>query len=556
MQIISRRPFLSALVLGALHALLFVLAFPPFGLWGCSLAALIPLALLAWHTSSPWRSALGVAVATLPMWGFLQFWMSKVSAAGMPAFAVYLAVFSGLYILVAARLHRRWPRIPAALLIAISWTGLEFFRGEIAFDGYAWYLLAHPLIDAPLVPKAAATLGAYGIGLLLAALAGSVVTLLQRRFLPAAIGIFSVSVALAACVFLAPRSPLGQPARIGVVQTNIPQDNKMSWSIAQRAKDFAEFLSMTDEVAAQAPDIIVWPETMFPGSTLSPQAVAVERDSGLGYRDVDLPLTAFHDALVEKQAEKGIPMLVGSLGIEGFQIVTGERGSRVETSAEFNSAFLITGGNVTDARYDKMFLTPFGEVMPYISLWPWLERQLLAVGASGMSFNLSAGRSPVVFDIPTDGRTIRVATPICFEVTSSWVNRRLVFGDGRRRADLLISLTNDGWFNVSDAGRANHLLSARWRCVELATPMVRAANTGISAAIGAGGKLIAQSSDGRHSPAALPPRAAGVLTVDVPLGTSSATPFVVWGRWIGILAPWVVLGGLIASFRRPTPTVP
>jgi len=558
-QLISRRPFLTALLLGSLHALLFVLSFPPTALWGYTLAAAIPLALIVWHTSSPWRSALGVAIATIPLWTFEQFWMREVSAAGMPAFALYLSIFSGLYVLIAARIRRRWPRIPAPLLMGITWIGMEFFRGELAFDGYAWYLLAHPLIDAPLVPKAAATLGAYGIGMLVAALAGCVVSLADRRWLSAGAGLFVVSILLAGSTLLAPRTPLAAPARIGVVQTNIPQDNKMSWSFEQRKDDFAEFLAITRQAAEARPDIIVWPETMFPGTSLSPEVVHVQRESGYGYRSSDpevdgLPLTAFHDSLVDEQAELGIPMLVGSLGVEGFRIVRDDAGPRIETDKEFNSAFLVTEGKVADARYDKMFLTPFGEVMPYISLWPWLERQLLAIGADGMSFGLSAGTTPVVFDIATGDRTLRVATPICFEVTSSWVCRHLVFQDGRRRADILISLTNDGWFNTSDAGRANHLLSARWRCAELATPMVRAANTGISVAIAAGGKLIPQSADGRQTPAALPPRAAGVLTADVPLGTSAPTPFAVWGRWIGIFAPWVVLIGLISTFRKPRQT--
>lgn len=555
MQQITRRPFLSALVLGALHAILFGIAFPPFGLWGCSLAALIPLAHLAWHTPRPWRSACGVFLAAIPMWAYHHYWMGDVSAAGMPAFVLYLSFFSALYIPLAGRLHRRFPCIPAPLLIAVTWTGLEFFRGELAFDGYAWYLLAHPLIDAPLIPKATATLGAYGIGLLVAALAGCIVTLANRRPLPAAIGAFAVSLTLAACVFLAPTAPLAAPARISVVQSNIPQDNKMAWTIEQRTSDFADFLAMTDEAVAQQPDLIAWPETMFPGATLSPDAVRIQRESGLGFRGTDLTLTSFHDALVESQAEHAVPMLVGSVALDGYTLVTDGSGTHQDAKHEYNSAFLITGGKVADARYDKMFLTPFGEVMPYISLWPWLERQLLAVGASGMSFSLSAGHVPTVFEIDSGERRIRVATPICFEVTSSWVNRRLVFGEGKRRADLLLSLTNDGWFNISDAGRANHLLSARWRCAELATPMVRAANTGISVGIAAGGKLIAQSADGRHSPAALPPRVAGVLTIDVPLGTSAPTPFVRWGRWIGILSPWVVLVALLASIwtRRPPP---
>ncbi len=171
----------------------------------------------------------------------------------------------------------------------------------------------------------------------------------------------------------------------------------------------------------------------------------------------------------------------------------------------YNSVFEIDQGTIQHTRYDKGRLTPFGEFFPYIRHWPWLQSVMLAAGAHGMSFNLAEGTSREVFQIPVAGdagqpnASARVVTPICFEVTHSGFMRGLAYEGGKRRVDAIISPTNDGWFGISNEGREHHLLMARWRCVELHTPMVRAANTGVSAFIDASGRLLARGVEGdRH----------------------------------------------------------
>lgn len=380
---------------------------------------------------------------------------------------------------------------------------------------------------------------------------------------------------------------------IAVVQTNVPQDNRAAWRFEQRRADFEQFKALTRDAAGvseidgramsaptqaaigalltgkgaapplpaggapptlshegerenkkeednRGPDLIVWPETMFPGLALNDEAVTIERAEKLLFPG-DVPSTVFVDELLALQRDVGAPMLVGAVAMEGLRI---ERTALSDGSAslmpvaerEYNSAFVIDGGRVQPDRYDKVKLTPFGEYMPYISWSDWLEDKLLALGAGGMRFNLSAGRDYRALEAPhrsaptpplpvaetattlsqrtlTQGSLsqrervgrgetkegeagasapLRVATPICFEATMPGVCRRLVFEggwDARRRADVLINMTNDGWFADSPGGRENHLLAARWRCVELGTPMVRAANTGVSCVIDASGRV-------------------------------------------------------------------
>jgi apolipoprotein N-acyltransferase len=153
---------------------------------------------------------------------------------------------------------------------------------------------------------------------------------------------------------------------------------------------------------------------------------------------------------------------------------------------------------------------------------------------------------------------VRVVAPICFEVTYSDLTRSMVFGPSGRRADVMVCVTNDGWFGTWDAGRELHLTVARWRSVELGTPMVRAANTGVSSVIGPRGELVARgvrvvggARDGTVDEYGH--EVAGVLVADVPLG-SGVTLFARIGNLVG-WTMFVLMGGLVglACVRRPRP---
>jgi apolipoprotein N-acyltransferase len=160
--------------------------------------------------------------------------------------------------------------------------------------------------------------------------------------------------------------------------------------------------------------------------------------------------------------------------------------------------------------------------MPLISRWDWLEERLLAIGAPGMAFDLHAGERPVRFEIPFRGesgetRVARVATPICFEDSVPKVCRRLAFDRAGRRADLLVNLSNDGWLLDSQMAREHHVLHARGTALALRTPMLRAANTGLSVAIAADGRLTHRIGEG---PAGEGERS-GTLAVRPSLGTGT-----------------------------------
>jgi len=108
-----------------------------------------------------------------------------------------------------------------------------------------------------------------------------------------------------------------------------------------------------------------------------------------------------------------------------------------------------------------------------------------------------------------------IATPICFEATKPALCRWLVRQAGSA-PHILINLTNDGWFGAFDAARWQHMQISRWRAVELDTPVVRAANTGVSAAIDARGRVLKAGVDGMDRRTQVD----GVLTTDILLDGS------------------------------------
>ncbi len=538
-------------------------------------------------------AGLGAGVGAAPMWAYHHQWIGDVAAAGFPLLVAYLSLWSALFVWVGvgAAWALRGVRVGFArsaaigLVLALVWAGLEWWRGEVVLTGYAWFFVGHPLIEfaggrglAGVAGAPGVTLMVAGVGVGLALVAAGVARRAERRGrLVVGLGMVVVTSAVfAAGVGLERGYTRGEGSggvRVGVVQTNVPQLSKSDWTVSSRIDDFVDFARMTERAgfAEGGPaDVVVWPETMFPGNGLDPEVTATQREAGYTLQELDedgavrtrVRVATFADELLGFQRELGVPMLIGAIGFEGYELGEGEGGGvRVGYEALFNSVFLVRGGEVDEGRYDKMRLTPFGEEMPYVQRWRWLVDRLATLGARRMSFDLSRGREAVVFEIETEeGGGVGVATPICFELTSFGVCRRLVFDEsGGRRAGLMVHVTNDGWFGGFGAGKEHHLMQARWRAAELRTPVVRAANTGVSAHIDALGRVVERGVDetfsGWRSGADVAAfggedrvgdDVAGVLRVRVDPGFGEPASLF-FGPAIGVVSGVVALGGVVCG---------
>ncbi len=532
--------------LAVTHALLFMAAYPSINLWPLSFLAIAPLWWLAVHAGTTRRALLVVFIVQLVLWLWMNRWILPVTAAGYPLLSMYMAGYAVLFVWLVRRIshHRRLSRWPATCVLPILWVGVECLRGELIFRGYPWYLLAHPLIEWPVLVQSADLLGTYWLSFLSAMVSGAIVDMVRMRspqtVRRAAVAAVVLTLVLHAANIAYGLWRLGQPTlrpgpSILVIQTNLPQDNKIGWARDRQFGDFGDFVSLTRQAHADAvaagttPDLVVWPETMVPGFGLEPQTTAYLRQHGYEPGDI------YTAALAQLAADLRTPLLVGSPSYLGLRAVD----EKWNWDRHYNSAYLVHR-DPPYQRYDKHFLTPFGETMPYISAWPWLEQRLLALGAEGMRFDLDSNPQIKLLRLDWNDQTLRLATPICFEDTVAWLCRKMVYTNGAKTAEVLVNLSNDGWFGVSASGRRQHVQIARFRCVENRVPMVRAANTGLSVAIDSRGKLIGQIGEGRYGAA----QTQGTLLAELPLDFRST----LYGRlgdvwaWLCLLGT-VVLGG-------------
>lgn len=523
------------------YALLMLAA--TWGLWWCALPAIAPLAWCAWRPGArPVRDGLLVAAGTLPYWALTQSWVREISEFGYPPMVLALALLGGMFVALLAFVRRWIPGVACGLAAPALWTGIECARGEWIVGGYAWGFVAHPLIDSPGAALMASKGGVYLVSAFVAMLVGMGFDTARTWRVSGRVPVLALAaMALMTAVFLVPdlrRTPAGRSVRVAAVQTNIPQSLKMDWGIAEEVRDMRRFEELTRAAAATGAEFIAWPETMMPGITLEPDAIERMDRAGLGFNDETsgafVEAAWFAERLARLSAEVRVPLLVGEEAREGFRIVEARGGLRMPYDRRYNSVYMLVDGALSATRYDKVRLTPFGEVMPFVHRWPALQQRVLDFGARGMVFDLRAGRDLTVFDVPAASGAVRVVTPICFEVTDAALCRRMVFAGGQRRADLIVNVTNDGWFGDNDAGKAQHLLLARWRSAELGTPMVRAANTGISALIDARGRVVAQGVDGERRRTNVD----GVLAGELLLGEGAT----LYAR-VGDVAGWVAFAG-------------
>jgi apolipoprotein N-acyltransferase len=499
-----------AFIAGLSHALLMALAFPPINWWYASFLAPIPLLIAATGARSPRRRlwTLALMLGILPFYVYQKAWLMDVTPAGTPPLMLLLSFWPAMFVRVFSRASRSLPTWSFAMVAATLWTAIEFFRGEIFFKGYAWFYLAHPLIESPRLASIGTIGGVYLATFAMLLIVSSLVATLKAHAPRTHGSVFIAAGALWAALgsINASSQPQGAGsdpsrfARLALVQTNLAQSNKISPTYDATIDLWRDLASLTLQAAklTPTPDVIIWPETMKPGLAIDEPSVRAERDAGIvllpqeGSGAKPLATASFADATLELQAAAGVPLLIGEDSYENLRFARDGGGLDIGYDARFNSVFLIDRGRVVAGRYDKVRLTPFGEEMPYISMWPWLERRLIDLAARGMKLDLSAGHDLHVFEVPPrepGASAVRLATPICFEATVADLCRRMVVSEGVRRADVLVNVTNDGWFGWWRAGREQHLQIARWRCVELATPMVRAANTGISCVIDSAGRI-------------------------------------------------------------------
>jgi apolipoprotein N-acyltransferase len=480
-----------------------------------------------------WLAAVLAWLAFLGPWAVCLEWVRHVSVAGYPALVAYSAAWPAVFVALIRWIGAGWPRLPWSVLAGVTWVSLEYLRAEVVFDAWPFHLAGHSQWGGPETMLASVG-GIWLVGMLVVSAGGAVAGMVTRRVAawPRAVEAgLPVLLILLAAVVSAPRPSEAPPLRVLGVQTNLPQSNKIGWSAEQQAEDVPAFLRQTkDGLAAAEADLVVWPETMVPGLGFEPATLALLRDIG----SAATPWSRWPRAIMAAATQSGIPWIVGTPTWVDVDVVDG----MLEPGARFNSGVLVEPGGAT-SRVDKVFLTPFGETMPYVRAWPWLEALVMDVGASGMRFNLDAGAAPsrLVLEYGDIGDWW-LAVPICFEDAVPSVTRSMCVRDGRVAADVIVNISNDGWFGESDAGRAAHAAAAAWRAVEMGRPMLRVANTGYS------GLYLPDGSTRQQTQARVQ---ATDLFVIPRYGGRTLQAW--WGNWVPRLCLLALFAGIVMRWR-------
>jgi len=507
---------------------------PGFGLFGLAIVWPALLVRAGLRARGGWTLTLITWLAYLGPWAVCLEWVRHVSVAGYPALIAYSALWPAVFITLVRWIKAGTRRVPWSVLAGVVWVALEYLRAEVVFDAWPFHLAGHSQWGGPQAMRASIG-GVWLVGLLVVSAGAAVGALVARRGVTTWDRVWETAMPLVLIVvggvLAAPKPQEGPHLRLLGVQTNLPQDNKIGWSIERQAQDVPGFLTLTEAgIAEHEPDLVVWPETMVPGLGFEPTTLALLGDIG---PSAD-PWLRWPREILAAATRSGIPWIVGTPTWMDVVIEDG----MLESGGRYNSAVLVEPGGVT-SRVDKVFLTPFGETMPYVRAWPWLESLVMDLGASGMRFDLDTGTGPsrLVLELG-EGGDWWIAVPICFEDAVPSVTRSMCVWDGHVEVDAIINISNDGWFGASDAGRVAHATAAAWRAVELGRPLMRVANTGLS------GVYLPNGTTQDVTPA----RMATTLLATLPR-YEGQTLQAWWGNWLPRVCLLAVVVGCVRRWR-------
>jgi len=402
----------------------------------------------------------------------------------VPALAATLAAFIAAAAWAARFARAGWPR---ALALAGAWVLADLARQFIG-TGFPWNLLGSvwefPGWPGDVFMQPAALVSVHGLTVLTVLLA--LTPALSWRWRGAGAALLAAWAAFGIVRLQQPLPP-APGLNVVLVQGNVAEGQK--WDRALVDGIFERYLRLTLDGMARSgsgPAVVVWPETAS-------------------------PFLLQQDALARRyisEAAKGAPALVGAL--------------RYGTDSKLrNSLFALTDSGTVAGFYDKWHLVPFGEYQP-----SWFPAGIQIVPGGG----LAPGPGPRTLHVPG---LPAIGPLICYEA----IFPGQVVDEADRPA-WMVNITNDAWFGDS-SGPRQHLAAARMRAVEEGLPLLRAANTGITAAFDARG----------HELARLERATAGVLVVPLPAALP-APPFARLGLEIPFLfAACVLTFGLLAGRR-------
>jgi apolipoprotein N-acyltransferase len=565
-------PWLAAIVSGLLYAG----CFPPFNYDSLCWVALMPLLAAIWFSGGEskrrWlRDLLLGYVAGLAFFWVVFSWLQTVTVPGWILVGAYMALYIALWSwfcgllrpglrrlrekriegvdAVTRRLNEKYAAehgaLPAAdapviseiaadsparrspwlssvnnlrlaFLLAAGWVAHEFLR-SIVFSGWGWNSIGSALHGKLVLIQIAEFTGVAGLSFMVVFTNVILLATIRRFILETQVKPmrphFDLTLTMAGIVgivgFGLHALNVHREAKslnVALVQPNVPRDEKFSVEFANKTFDLFTQLSRPAVEGNAKADLLVWPESSMPGPVLNDELS--------------------HRFVMDFSASAKTDLVLGTIDLD-------------ETSA-YNAAMLVSDAGGRLQMYRKVHLVPFGEYVPGRKTIPLLAR----IVGDQVPADFAFGKEFTVFKLADD--KAKVAPLICFEDTIGELTRQFVLAG----ANLLVNVTNDGWF-LRSAGSRQHLANAVFRCVETRLPMVRAANTGVTCFINEYGNITQILLDEHGSQFT-----AGTLTGQVAIAAKAEQTFYVrhgelfMFACVAVASLTLAFVGVRAGFRR------
>ena len=374
--------------------------------------------------------------------------------AGIVAIDTAVAIWAG-------ELAARRTRIPAVLTMPIAWTAVEWVRTYFPV-GFPWNLVGYTAYRNLELIQFAEFTGVYGVSALIVFFNAVVYLVIFRRGTSRlqTISLSSLTVMMVALVAFGAwrianlkNAPAEGTLKVAMVQANIPQSLK--WDPKFLPQSYGVYQEETTNAAKRGADLITWPEAaaafLFLPDDRYPAALAED--------------AAYRQKLLTMAQNIGVPILFGAPALAQLD---GQLGF-------YNRAYLVSAKGEVVAHYDKMQLVPFGEYVPARSILGFFVNRVV----KGLG-DMVPGDQQTLFSV----KGAKLGVLICYEsIFPDFTRREVNLG-----ANILVNITNDAWYGESSAP-FQVLAMAAMRSVETKVPMVRTANTGISALIEPSGRI-------------------------------------------------------------------
>jgi apolipoprotein N-acyltransferase len=428
-------------------------------------------------------------------------WLMPFAVLGLPA---YLALFTAAGFALARLI---WTRDASRVIaLAACLTISEWLRGHV-LTGFPWNAFGYALSEPLALAQTGSLIGLWGLTFLSVAIFASPAVLIDGRSRgrkPWIAPLMALALLVGMGIFggmrlaLLPTTTVAK-VKLRIMQPNLQQDERFNYSakaaVMQKYLTLSDRASGPESTGVRDASILIWPESAFP-FFLTREADAMAQIADL------LP--------------KGTVLITGS--VRAPDLPPGTRITRA-----YNSIYVIDHDGSVLSVYDKLHLVPFGEYLPFQD---WMEK-LGFVQLTKVQGGFIPGTRRRAMEIPNAPPALPL---ICYEA--------IFPGDVAARDDRpgwIVNLTNDGWFGIS-TGPYQHLQQARMRAIEQGLPVVRAANTGISAVIDPVGRIVARLGLGIE----------GVLDSSLP----SAIAPTIYARVGDIPAAIIIAAALLLVIRR------